>query len=276
MLRCGRISYTNDLPIYCAFDAGAIHFPGTLVADVPANLNAALLAGTLDLSPVSAYFYAAHADRLALMPDLCIGSRNEVWSVILASPRPPEALDGARIAVTTESASGRNLLRILLQRRYGVVAEFVDDPDPLATAIRGEPALLIGDRALDAQLALGPRSVYDLGKLWHEWTDLDMVYAVWAARRDVLDGRRAEVVEVMQALYDARDWGKAHPSDVVAAAQNVRPRGAGFYNTYYGTLNFELDAAARAGLARFVEESLAIGTLAATCPTEPEHLHVGR
>ena len=68
VLRCGRINYTNDLPIYCAFDEGAIAFPGTLVADVPARLNAALLGGTLDLSPVSAYFYAAHADELALMP----------------------------------------------------------------------------------------------------------------------------------------------------------------------------------------------------------------
>jgi chorismate dehydratase len=243
---------------------------------VPANLNAELLDGTLQLSPVSAYFYAAHADRLALMPDLCIGSRNEVWSVILASPRPPEALDGARIAVTTESASGRNLLRILLERRYGVVAEFVDDHDPLATALRGEPALLIGDRALDAQLALGPRYVYDLGKLWHDWTGLDMVYAVWAARRDILHDRRGEVVEAMQALYDARDWGQTHPIDVVAAAQNARPRGEGFYTTYYGTLNFSLDAAARAGFARFVEESLAIGTLAVPCPAEPEALHVGR
>jgi chorismate dehydratase len=276
VLRAGRINYTNDLPIYCAFDEGAIEFPGTLVADVPAGLNAALLGGTLDISPVSAYFYAAHADELALMPHLCIGSRDEVWSVILASPRPPEALDGARIAVTTESASGRNLLRILLERRYGVVAEFVDDANPLAAALRSEPALLIGDRALDAQFALGPAYVYDLGKLWHEWTGQDMVYAVWAARRDVLRDRRDEVADAMRALDEARAWGLAHPTDVVAAAQNARPRAIGFYNRYYETLNFSFDDRARAGFARFVEESIAIGTLTTPCPTEPERFHVGR
>ena len=36
VLRAGRINYTNDLPIYCAFDEGAVAFPGALVADVPA------------------------------------------------------------------------------------------------------------------------------------------------------------------------------------------------------------------------------------------------
>ena len=54
-LRCGRIQYTNDLPIYAAFDAGAIEYPGTLHADVPARLNAMLLGGELDLSPISAF-----------------------------------------------------------------------------------------------------------------------------------------------------------------------------------------------------------------------------
>ncbi len=203
MLHAGRINYTNDLPIYCAFDEGAIAFPGTLVADVPARLNAALLGGTLDLSPVSAYFYAAHADELALMPHLCIGSRDEVWSVILASPRPPEALDGARIAVTTESASGRNLLRILLERRYGVVAEFVDDDQPLDAALRAEPALLIRrPRALDAaQFARWGRTTCttsaSCGTSGRGWT---CVYAVWAARRDVLRDRRDEVRDRRDAM----------------------------------------------------------------------------
>ena len=69
-LRCGRIRYTNDLPIYAAFDEGAVHYPGVLHSDVPANLNAMLLAGELDLSPISAYAYAKYAEDLVLLPDL--------------------------------------------------------------------------------------------------------------------------------------------------------------------------------------------------------------
>src|SRR6202049_511847 len=74
MLRSGRIVYTNDLPVYTAFDEGAVHFPGALVADVPSNLNAMLLAGKLDLSPISAVAYGEHPDVFALLPELCIGS----------------------------------------------------------------------------------------------------------------------------------------------------------------------------------------------------------
>ncbi len=273
-LRVGRISYTNDLPIYSAFDEGAVAFPGTLVSDVPAKLNRMLLAGGLDLSPISAFFYAQHADELALLGDLCIGSRNEVWSVILASPVGPDALGGAAIAVTKESASGRNLLQVLLERRYGVRASFVEDDDALTTAVSGSPALLIGDSAIDAQYALGPRGVYDLGSLWHEWTDLDMVYAVWAVRRDVLRERPAEVAAAFDALRASRAWGLANQARVIAAAERVHARGEGFYAAYYETLNFSFDEQARAGLKRFVEESVLAGTLAATCPTEPEVVRV--
>ena len=74
MIRCGRISYTNDLPVYAAFDAGAVDFPGTLVSGVPTELNAMLLAGALDVSPISSFFYAQHADALVLLPEICIGS----------------------------------------------------------------------------------------------------------------------------------------------------------------------------------------------------------
>lgn len=112
-LRCGRIVYTNDLPVYAAFDAGAIAYPGTLHADVPSRLNAMLLGGELDLSPVSAFAWAANPDELVLLPDLCIGARDEVVSVVLVSKTPPGQLHGQRIYVTGESASGKNLLRVL-------------------------------------------------------------------------------------------------------------------------------------------------------------------
>jgi len=276
VLRAGRISYTNDLPIYCAFDSGAVQFPGALVSDVPTALNARLLDGRLDLSPVSAFFYAQHADRLALLPDLCIGSRDQVWSVTLISGLAPEQLDGQQIAVTSESASGRNLLHVLLERRFGVRAKFVDDPDPLAAAVAGRPALLIGDRAIDAQRAVVPEHVYDLGSLWHAWTGLDMVYAVWAVRRDVLSAHEQLVARAHEALLNARAWGVANLERVIAAAQETRPRGEGFYAAYYRTLNFDFDARARAGLARFIEESVAAGTLERSCSVEPEVFHVGR
>ena len=276
MLRSGRIIYTNDLPIYAAFDEGAVRYPGPLVADIPTNLNAMLLDGRLDLSPISAFHWAKHADQLALLPDLCIGSRDEVWSVVCVSRKPLDQLGGVPIAVTRESASGLNLLRVLLEGRYGVRANFVESADPYTAAARGEAALLIGDRAIDAQQTFAPGLVYDLGKYWHEWTGLDMVFAVWAVRRDVLARHTEEVQAALDALLASQRWGSAHMDRVVASAQQTYPREAGYYAAYYATLNFSFDARARAGLARFVDELYAIGAIGASVPVRPEVLVVAR
>jgi chorismate dehydratase len=276
VLHAGRIVYTNDLPIYAAFDDGALAFPGTLEADVPAKLNAKLLAGELALSPISAFFYAKHASELALMPNICIGSRKNVWSVILASRKHPSELDGVPVAVTTESASGRNLLRVLLERRYGIAAQFVETADPLASAQAGHPTLLIGDLAIDAQFALPPDRVHDLGALWHEWTGEDMVFAVWAVRRDVLARNHDRVLEAIAALDRARAWGAAHRERVVELAQATRRRPAGFYASYYDTLNFSFDERAQAGLRRFIAELAAAGAVEGTAQAHPEEILVSR
>jgi chorismate dehydratase len=274
MLRSGRIIYTNDLPVYAAFDAGAVRYPGALVADIPTSLNAMLLDGRLDLSPISAFHWARHADALALLPDLCIGARREVWSVVCVSRRPLHELDGARIAVTRESASGRNLLRVLLERRFGVKAEFVESADPFTVAANGEPALLIGDRAIDAQQTFAPRSVHDLGLAWHEWTGLDMVFAVWAVRRDTLARHASEVDAALRALVESRRWGAEHMNRVVELAQATHAREAGYYAAYYDTLNYRFDEPARLGLRRFVEELFALGAIPAIPSVEPEVLVV--
>jgi chorismate dehydratase len=274
MLRCGRIKYTNDLPIYAAFDAGAIAYPGTLHADVPARLNGMLLGGELDVSPVSAFAWAAHADELVLLPDLCIGARDEVVSVVLVAPVAPPALGDATVYVTAESASGRNLLRVLLERRYGLHPSYEAVDDPLERAGAGEPALLIGDAAIDARERFAPERCYDLGKLWHEWTGHQTVFAVWAARRDAYARDPEAIRSCMHALTDAYTWSRSHVQYVVDAAQRAIARPAGFYESYYGKLNFTFHSAAQSGLAAFCRELHAIGAIAAIPSSLPEAIGV--
>ena len=273
-LRCGRIVYTNDLPIYTAFDVDAIGYPGSLHADVPARLNAMLVAGELDLSPISAFAWAQHSNELVLLPDLCIGARDEVVSVVLVSSTPPALLDGATIALTSESASGRNLLRVVLERRYGVLPHYVDSDDPLGVAAQGKPALLIGDLAIDALERFPRDRVYDLGTLWHEWTHQQTVFAVWAARRDAYERDPEAIRECMHALTDSYTWSRSHMDAVIAAAQRVKPRAAGFYESYYGKLNFTFHSAAQSGLGAFCRELFAIGAIPAVPHALPEAIGV--
>lgn len=269
-LRCSRMRYVNDLPIYAAVDASAVEYPGTLVADVPSRLNAMMRAGDLDMGPVSAFEYAADADRYALLPDLCIGARDEIVSVLLVSRTPPALLDGVQIATTKESASGRNLLRVLLERRYGVRAVFAEVDDPLARARAGAPAMVIGDSAIDATFEFPTEQVYDLGALWRDWTGEQSVTAVWVARREIFESRLGDVQACLHALTDAYSWGRANPGAVIARAQSMRPRPAGFYEIYYGKLNFTFHSAAQRGLAAYCRELHAIGAIDRIPPVVPE------
>lgn len=252
MIRCGRISYTNDLPVYAAFDAGAVAFPGTLVPGVPTELNALLLAGALDVSPISSFFYAQHAESLQLLPGICIGSRREVRSIYCISKAPPSALSGVQIHATTESATGRNLFATICAERFGFFPTYVESDDPFDAYRRtGAPCLLIGDKAIDAALQAERRDVHDVGDLWHTMTGLQMVYAVWAASRDVVIERRDEVKGVWHALLSAEQWGRSHRDRVIRAAEAIRPRDEGFYLGYYATLNFDFDEHAQLGLSEF-------------------------
>ena len=273
-LRCGRIVYTNDLPIYAGFDSGALAYPGSLTAAVPSKLNAMLLGGELDLSPISAFAWAQHADELVLLHDLCNGARDEVISVVLVSQTPPALLDGVEIALSNESATGRNLLRVVLERRYGVVPRYADTDDALAVAAAGKPALLIGDAAIDALVRFGRENVYDLGTLWHEWTKQQTVFAVWAARRDAYERDPEAVRECMHALTDSYTWSRSHMVAVVALAQAQRPRDMGFYEAYYGKLNYTFHSAAQSGLAAYCRELHAIGAIESVPSSLPEVIGV--
>ena len=260
--RCGRIAYTNDLPVYAAFDAGALPFPGTLEEGVPTELNAALLAGRLDISPVSSFFYLQHQDALTALPDACIASRRDVKSIYCISPRHPRELSGVAIAVTRESATGRALFEAVCRAYYGFAPEFVEADEPVAQYREARmPCLLIGDKAIDAALAAPASDAYDVGSLWHALSGKDMVYALWAARNEFMNEFPDEVDRVARALADAIRWGQSHMDQVIARAQAMRPRPAGFYASYYKTLNFSLDEAALDGLRTFARLAEDLGMI---------------
>ncbi len=274
MLNCGRIKYTNDLPVYAAFDVGVLAYPGALHADVPSRLNRMMLDGRLDVGPISAFAYAKDFERYVLLPDVCIGAREEVISVVLVSSVPPALLGGVEIAISSESATGRNLLRVLLERRYGVHACFIERDDAAVAANEGHAALLIGDAAIDAQLSLPVERVYDMGTLWHDWTGEQTVFAVWVARREVYERNAEGVRACMHALTDAYTWARGNMDAVIARAQAIIARPPGFYENYYAKLNFTFHSAAQRGLAAYCRELQAIGAIETLPPVVPEAIGV--
>jgi chorismate dehydratase len=267
-LRCGRISYTNDLPVYCAFDERVVAFPGSLESGVPAHLNRMMLAGDLDCGPVSSFFYAQHASEFVLLPGVCIGSRREVRSIYCMSRIPPAALGDVRIAVTKESATGRALFDVICRKLYGFAPSYVESDEPARDyRERDIPCLVIGDTAIDAYLD-DPRNAFDLGTLWHGFACEDMVYAVWAVRRDVAARQPAAVAAIAAALRASLDWGLDHLDVVIGEAEKTIARPPGFYDEYYRALNYRLDRAALRGLRAFFEACADCGLLARSSAPE--------
>lgn len=252
MPRCGRISYTNDLPVYTAFDEGVVMFPGTLTADVPSNLNRALLEGELDISPISSALYAEHASELRLLPSVCIGAPKAARSIYCIASREPASLSGEKVEVSKESLTARTLFRVICRTWYGFDPMMAESDDPLAGYLNlGTPCLLIGDKAIDATEMVPRASLYDLGELWHALTGTGMVFAVWAVREQYARTAPEATRAVAAALAASLDWGLDNLELVARRAQTAKPRSHGFYAEYYHALNFRFDEPARAALSNF-------------------------
>src|SRR5207245_3025270 len=82
------------------------------IQGVPTELNRKLIAGELDAAPISSIEYARNADRLRLMPRLCVASEGAADSIQLVSRKPLEQV--RRAAVTPEPATSVVLTKVLL------------------------------------------------------------------------------------------------------------------------------------------------------------------
>jgi len=60
LLRLGRISYANMAPVFYELDGEGLE----QVSGVPTTLNRMLMAGEIDVAPISSIEYARHADKL--------------------------------------------------------------------------------------------------------------------------------------------------------------------------------------------------------------------
>jgi chorismate dehydratase len=238
MIRLGRISYVNMAPVFHRLDADVVEVPG-----VPTELNRALLAGELDLAPISSIEYARHADRLRILPRLCVSSEGAVDSIQLVSRKP---LDEVRsVAVTPESATSVVLTRVLLP-----------DAEHVPLGEEADATLLIGDAALKSAFE-DPTPHYDLGRLWLERTGLPMVFAVWACPDPPPDG----LLELEDALVASVRLARAEPELLAYEAAERYGYPAGFLARYFEKLRYRFGPRERTGLYTFLELARDVGEL---------------
>jgi chorismate dehydratase len=236
--RLGRISYVNMAPVFYRVDAEVEEVHG-----VPTDLNRCLLAGECDVAPISSIEYARNADRLRLLPRLCVASEGAVDSIQLVSRKPLEQV--RVVAVTPESATSVVLTKVLLP-----------EADHVPLGEDADAKLLIGDAALKSAFE-DPTPHYDLGRLWLERTGLPMVFAVWACPEPVRPG----LIELEEALVRSVRQARAEPETLAHEASERYGYPPGFLARYFEKLRYRFGPRERAGLMTFLELARDVGEL---------------
>ena len=167
--------YLNSEAFYYAFDRAGME----LHPMVPSVMARAADRGELDAGPIPLVDCFRLEDRFTPVNGFCIATVERARSILLFCKGPIEKLGGAMVAVTEETSTSAQLLRVLLAHKYDVQPEgYVTLEEP------HDAYLLIGDNALrskegDASFPF----LYDLGQEWHDWTGLPFVFARWVVRR---------------------------------------------------------------------------------------------
>ncbi len=268
MIRIGEIVYANCIPIYAALRAIVPQEHVRYIRGEPAELNRMLYEGGIDLAPCSAFEYGLHPERYWVVPDISIAAHREVRSVLLFSRVPIEKLQDRRVLLSPASATSNALLRILLEKRYGLRCRY---DVGRATAGKLPPdadaQVAIGNEALrDYLRGEGGEHVYDLAELWHDFSGLPFVFALWMVRRDAAQTRSSEIGRFIQALQQARRLAPSRFEEVAGAAARTLDIAPADLLQYWHTIAYDLDEEKIVSLKRFFHDAEVLGLIPSAPP----------
>jgi len=177
--RIGYMPYLNAEPFYYHLNLSGDSFEFCRL--VPSNMALSAGKGAIDAGPLPLVACFNLEDSFVPLGDFCIASIDVVQSILLFCRRPVEELANCTFAVTGESVTSVQLLKVLLHHKYRV------SPKSFTSLQKDNDAfLLIGDCALRERT---PKSeypyCYDLGKEWYDWTGLPFVFARWIVRKEL-------------------------------------------------------------------------------------------
>lgn len=179
-----------------------------LVTARPRAMAAAVERGDLDGGPLPVAEILRLGDAVREVGELGVASHGPALSVLLLSDIPVEKLDGKKIAITEDTATSVQLIRVLFADHWKIAPELVPSGSP-ATA-----KLVIGDEANRLRKLGDAPYIYDLAEEWFTLTHLPFVFAVWVLRSD-LPAERVEAFE--KALTDSYCEGRLIVNEIAAA-----------------------------------------------------------
>ena len=260
------MQYLNTAPLVYGFTSGALKDKYDLSFTVPSQCADDLRDGRADVAIIPAIEFQ-RIDDLVVLPDLAIGAKRRVRSLLIVSRKPIQEVKS--IALDGSSRSTQTLTRILcaehwqikpvfFEATFGSTARILEEAD--AALLIGDPALrlaiaITGNATLGAngELMCSPDkagvnatetlNVYDVVQEWRRLTGLPAVLAVWAGRRE------AVTPELVADFAASKAYGMAHLAEISTTASLEQDLPVpDLLNYLQENIDFTLDSENLAGL----------------------------
>ncbi len=241
-------SYLNTAPLIWSFIHGSRRGKADVLTDkAPARCAEMLANSEVKAALVPIIEYQRLAD-VAVVPDVCVGSRSAVRSVVLAT-KLNNLKKVKRVALDESSRTSVALVKIIFLEFLGFEPQWITSrPDLKSMLAQADAGLLIGDPAMN--IARDQFRVFDLATLWHEFTGFGFVFAMWMARTE-----DAALIRQLD-FADARDEALAHLNEIAAGCEKQLGLPSSEIKQYLThNIAFRMDDEMQKGLAFYFELS---------------------
>ncbi len=196
-----KMPYLNSVPFYNSFpEYSTIVKLAPLAPRVFGKLSEQ---GSVAAGPMSLRDYMSMSDEFERL-DYGVAVKGKANSVLLFSKYDWPELSGKKISITAETSTSVELLRVLLENRFGInnfVFHRTHPTDGSHDYSNFDAILLIGDEALRRAYGGGIPGfgkVFDLAEEWYAWKEMPFVFAVWAIRKGTTENARKEILQSLE------------------------------------------------------------------------------
>ena len=122
---------------------------------------------------------------VSLVPNVCVGSKEEVLSVVLVS-RKQELSDIETVALDESSRTSATLVKVIFREFLEREPSWTTHtPNVQAMLEENDAALIIGDPAM--AFSRSGVKVWDMARLWRNYTGLGFVFAMWMVNNGAVE-----------------------------------------------------------------------------------------
>ena len=243
--RVAASHFLNSAPLIWSFLHGSKQGVVELIDAVPSRCARLLDQAEVEVALVPVIEYQ-RIQNISLIPDVCVGSKGEVRSVVLVSKL--RQLEEVRsVALDESSRTSATLVKILFREFLRAEPSWASHSPNLPEMLEhSDAALIIGDPGMTF-----PRdglTVWDMATVWRQHTGLGFVFAMWMVRNAAIE--RASAVD----FASARDEGVNLIEDIVEHYRSLVPLPLEELGSYLtDNIAFSIDESMRAGLQLYFE-----------------------